>query len=498
MNSLENQALDLKTLSKDLACPSMPWIDGKSVTVNGVFEKSNPADFSTNQAIGYGDETTVDHAVNSSRRAFENDWGSRAPSDRREILLAAANKIRECAIELALLDSKEMGKAMSSSMGDAQVAASFIQYYAEAIDKTYGKTAPSDKGVLETQIFQPRGVVAAIIPWNFPIINAAMKAGPALATGNSVILKPSEYGTYSSIRLAEILKEAGLPNGALNVVTGGKEISQSLIAHKGVDLVTFTGSTETGASVMRTAASNGLKPVMLECGGKNSQVVFADAFNSDIGPAIAKYIAHMGMWNCGQVCVAHSRILVERPIYDKFIEAIIEACSTMKIGHPLDADTVLGPMAFSGQCQRTLAYIAEAEAEGAKLLLDGRMGVKGCYLGPTIFAEGSKSYSLWNKEIFGPVLAIEAFDDQAEAVRMANDTEYGLAATVWTHDLSRGHRLADALNVGTVSLNTRPAMPDGCWAAHAAEPAGQSGFGIEGGMEAMKSYTRLKATQFIY
>lgn len=480
-----------------------PFISGEKTEAArcGSFEKINPADASANPPIKDGNEECAAAAADSARIAFDDVWSKTPPAERRAILLEGARLIRESANELALLDCVEMGKPISASLGDANIAAAFIQYYAEALDKNYGKTAPSAKGFLETQNLQPRGVVAAIIPWNFPIINAAMKAGPALAAGNAVILKPSEHGAYSSLRLAEIMKQAGLPDGVLNVVTGGKTAAEALVRSSQVDLVTFTGSTATGKIVMRAAAEESLKPVMLECGGKSPQIIFADAFKSEVGGAIAGFAAQMAMWNSGQVCVARSRLLVERSVYDKVIEAVAAICATMKVGHPLDSATMLGPLAFEAQFERAMRSIETAEQEGARLVLDGREASadrSGYYCGPTIFSDADNAASVWRNEIFGPVLSIAPFDDADEAVRMANDTEYGLAATVWTHDLSRGHRMADAIKAGTVTVMSRPAPPDGCWLAHSAEPAGQSGFGVEGGMEALKSYSRLKSVQIVY
>lgn len=479
-----------------------PYVAGRKIESLSPdqFAKINPADGSRNPPIIDADHALAEAAAASARAAFGDIWCKTAPSERRAILLEAARLIRESADELALLDCVEMGKPISSSLGDAHIAATFFQYYAEALDKNYGRTAPSAKGFLETQFLEPRGVVVAIIPWNFPIINAAMKAAPALAAGNTVVLKPSEHGAYSSLKLAELMKEAGLPDGALNVVTGGRAAAEALIVSANVDLVTFTGSTATGKAVMGAAASSHLKPVMLECGGKSPQIIFADAFHSEAGPAIAGFAAQMAMWNSGQVCVARSRLLVQRIIYDEVVEAVVAACSSMQVGNPLDAATTLGPLAFKAQFDRALSSVDRAESEGARLALDGRDAGPngGYYCGPTVFAEAADAPSVWRDEIFGPVLAIAPFDDADEAVRMANDTEYGLAATVWTRDLSRAHRMADAIKAGTVSVMTRPSPPDGCWAAHSAEPAGQSGFGVEGGMEALKSYSRLKSVQIVY
>ena len=482
----------------DLHVDVRPFVNGERAASGSgaAFEKVNPSDLTQNVAIAECNADFVERTAATARNAFEGEWGATGPAARREILLEGARLLREAAHELALLDSIEMGKPMSASLGDANIAASFLQYYAEALDKVYGRTAPGDKGFLETQNFVPRGVVAAIIPWNFPIINAAMKAGPALAAGNAVILKPSEYGTYSSLRFAEVLTEAGLPAGALNVVTGGRDASQALIRSRDVDLVTFTGSTETGGAVMRAASENSIKPVMLECGGKSPQIVFADAFTGDAAPAIAGFIAQTSMWNSGQVCVARSRLLVERAVYDQVVDAVAGVCASMKVGHALDKESQLGPLAFKGQYEKAVRSIERGAAEGAELVVDGRdTSSEGYCLAPSVFSGASKSSSIWRDEIFGPVLGIEVFEDTDEALRMANDTEYGLAATVWTRDLSRGHRMAEKLNAGTVAVMTRPAPPDGCWAAHSAEPAGQSGFGIEGGMQALESYSRLKSTQ---
>ena len=465
-----------------------------------VLPRLNPANKSGNPAIFDCASETADQFVASSRRAFDESWCMTPPSERKEILLRAADLVRKSSDELGYLDSIEMGKPLSTAKEDVFVAAGFLQYYAEAIDKNYGRTAPGAKGYLETQRDEPHGVVVAITPWNFPVINAALKAAPALAAGNCVILKPSEHGSLSSLRFAEILTEAGLPPGVLNVATGGAAIAQSLIAHKDVDFVTFTGSTATGQAVMREAARDSLKPVMLECGGKNSQIVFADALDSEMAGAIAGFIAHTSMWNSGQVCVQRSRLLVEKPAYEPMMEMLQGICQSMSVGDPMSAETMLGPLAFEGQYNRVMAAIDEALENGAEPILDGRITTnnQGYFVGPTLLGNGAQVPNIWSAEIFGPVVTVDTFETPEQAVAMANDTPYGLAASLWTTNFPNAHGLSEKLRAGTVSVMARPAPPDGCWAAHSAEPSGQSGFGVEGGMQGLKTYSRTKATQFIY
>lgn len=478
------------------------FMNGERVfdVVGEVLHRCNPANKSDNPDIIDCATEVADEIVASSRHAFDETWSITPPSERKEILLKAADLIRQSSEELGYLDSVEMGKPLSTAKEDVFVAAGFLQYYAEAIDKNYGRTAPGARGYLETQRDEPHGVVVAITPWNFPIINAALKAAPALAAGNCVILKPSEYGSLSCLRFAEILTEAGIPPGVINVATGGATIAQALVAHKKVDFITFTGSTKTGQSVMKEAANNVLKPVMLECGGKNAQIVFADALNPEMAGAITGFIAHTSMWNSGQVCVQRSRLLVEKPAYDQILEMLKGICQSMSVGDPMSAETMLGPLAFEGHYNRVMANIDKAIEQGAKPVLDGRIGMTndGYFIGPTLLENGSQEPDVWSEEIFGPVITIDSFETPEQAVAMANDTHYGLAASLWTTDFNKAHGLSDQLRAGTVSVMARPAPPDGCWAAHSAEPFGQSGFGVEGGMQGLKTYSRTKATQFIY
>lgn len=456
--------------------------------------KVNPADESDNPPILIGRETHIRAVANNARDVFNTVWSLTPPGERKMIMLRAAELIRAKVDILAPIDTQEMGRPISNTREDVMVAAGFMQYYGEAIDKLYGQTAPGARGFLETQRLVPLGVVLAITPWNFPLINAALKIAPALAAGNCVIVKPSEHGSFSALALAEILVEAGLPKGVVNVVTGDGETAQSLIANENVDMVTFTGSSLTGSKIMQAAGAHGLKPVALECGGKNPQIIFDDA----VTPDMAGFVAFTTMWNSGQVCIQKSRLLVQASVFSQVKEMLAHICGTFPVGMPLDDATALGPLASRGQYERVGKAIQAAEDGGAEFVLDGRRTGRGFYVGPTIVSNSRSIDAVWQDEIFGPVVSVEPFDTDEEALAMANDTPYGLSATVWTNNMSRGHRFGEALNAGKVAIMSRPAPPDGCWAAHSAEPAKNSGFGVEGGLGAFKTYSRLKSTQFIY
>ena len=448
-----------------------------------------------------GDEA-VAAALRTARDAFDaGPWGRTGPMERRGMLLAFAAGIEAQAEELALRDSVDVGKPISAAVGEAHVAAGFVRYYAEAIDKHYGATAPTGPGALELQLRRPRGVVAAITPWNFPVINAALKIGPALAAGNTVVLKPSELSPASVLLLGQLGLEAGLPPGVLNVLPGDGLTGELLARSAAVDMLTFTGSTATGRALLRATGESTIKPLLLECGGKSPELLFADMDGPELEMVVAQ-IAGGALWNQGQVCVARTRLLVEASIFDRVLGYLLAQTGAVRVGHPRDPATGFGPLASPAQAARVRGFIEAGIGEGAELLLDGRVPAGGggsCYVGPTVFAGADADSSLAQEEIFGPVITVFPFRSEQEAVALANHSRYGLAASVWTRDLARGHRVSSQLRAGKVRVCCAPVPPvPAAGFAHSAEPAGQSGYGIEGGMRGLESYTRQQAVEFAW
>lgn len=479
-----------------------PVISGQRREAAGAnLDRINPADGQPGVALPLCSAEQVDDAVTAARQAWLGGWRWLAPGERQAQMLELARLVAERAEDLGQLDSIEMGKPLGDAVMDAHVAAGFITYAAQAIDKRYGATTPVHAGRLETQQRVPHGVVGAIVPWNFPIINVALKAGPALAAGNTMVIKPSELASGSALLFADLAREAGLADGVVNVITGDAAVGDRLVRHPGIDLVTFTGSTATGRKVMAAAASGSLKPVLLECGGKSAQLVFADIAGAVPMEALVQACSGAALWNQGQVCVSRSRFYVERPIVGAFTKALVAHLGGIEPAAPGSAACAFGPLASLAQYDKVCAAIAAGEAAGARLVIDGRTkrGPEGgFYVGPTLFTDVAPDNPLMREEIFGPVIALAAFDSEAEAIALANDSEYGLAATAWTSDFARAHRLGEALEAGTVAVNGVVPQGPGCWQAHAAEPFKQSGFGAEGGMAGFDAYTRLKSVQFAY
>ena len=474
------------------------FIDGKPVdALSGeTFDSINPATGALLAKVAACGEADVDRAVRSARAAFEDGrWSGRSPAERKAVLLRLADLIRENSVELALLDSLDMGKLVTDAATiDVPGSAAIFQWYAEAIDKVYDEVAPTGAGNLALVRREALGVVGAVVPWNFPLDMATWKCAPALAMGNSVVLKPAEQSPLSALRLAELAVEAGLPDGVLNVVPGLGEITgRALGLHPDVDCITFTGSTQVGKYFLGYSAQSNMKQVWLECGGKSPNLIFADCEDLD---AAADMAAFGIFFNQGEICSANSRLLVEKSIAETFLEKMAERAARYVPGNPLDPASTMGAIVDEAQTGRILSFIDHAKATsrlvtgGERVSIDG----KGCFVQPTIFADVAADDRLSREEVFGPVLAVSTFDTEAEAIGLANDTIYGLAASVWTSNLSRAHRVSDKLKAGTVSVNTvdalSPMTPFGGFK--------QSGIGRDLSLHAFDKFSGLKTTWIKY
>ncbi|TWP34930.1 aldehyde dehydrogenase [Leekyejoonella antrihumi] len=494
--TITDTPVDWHTRAKQLVFRTHAFIDGQATpSADGQTRATvNPATGQELAQIADCDERDVDRAVAAARRAFEDGrWSRRSPAERKVVLQRWAALILEHADELALLDSLDAGKLITdTTTGDVPGSAAIVRWYAEAIDKVYGEIAPTGPDALALVTRVPLGVVGAVVPWNFPLEMAIWKLAPALATGNSVVLKPAEESPLSALRVAELAVEAGLPDGVLNVVPGdGPVAGRALGLHQDVDVLTFTGSTAVGKLFLGYAAESNMKQVWLECGGKSANLVFADTADLD---AAAEGVCAGIFSNQGQVCSANSRLVVQRSIKDELLDKVVERARGIVLGDPLDPASTMGPLVSDQQASRVLELLADGARTSRTLIGGGRApGTPSpCFLQPTIFDDVPRDARIAQEEIFGPVLAVFGFDDEREALAIADDTAYGLAASVWSDSVARTHRVADRLHAGTVSINTVDMLdvltPFGGF--------GQSGFGRDLSLHALDKFTGLKTTWY--
>lgn len=470
-------------------------VNGKRVAAmdGQIFDCVSPVDGSILTQVARCSQADVDAAVAAGRRAFEDRrWSGMAPAQRKRIMIRFAELVQQHGDELAMLETLDMGKPVKYARSvDVNSAANCIRWYGEAVDKVYDEVAPTPSTALALITREPVGVVGVIVPWNYPMIMAAWKIAPALAAGNSVVLKPSEKSPLTALRLGDLALEAGIPAGVLNVVTGfGPEAGSPLALHMDVDCIAFTGSTRVGKQIHVMAGQSNLKRAWTELGGKSPNIVFADC--PDLDRAVEASIGSI-FFNQGESCNAPSRLFVEESIKARFIEKALALMPAYVPANPTLPDTVMGALVDQIQMNTVLRYIESGKSEGAKLLAGGEQALTetgGCYVQPTIFDGVKSSMTIAREEIFGPVLAVMSFTDMAEVVREANSSIYGLQAGVWTRDLNKAHGVARALRAGTVHVNQYDeddiTVPFGGFK--------QSGVGRDKSLHAFDKYTECKTT----
>ena len=495
MNATPTTAQDWRARAAALAINGQAFINGRYLPAasGATFDDVSPIDGRVIARVASTDQADVELAVAAARRAFDSGvWAHQPPRERKRVLQRFAELILAHRDELALLETLDMGKPIGDSLAvDIPATARCIAWYAEAVDKVYDEVAPTAHDQLALITREPIGVVAAIVPWNFPLIMAAWKIGPALAAGNSFILKPSEKSPLTAIRLAALATEAGIPDGVFNVLPGyGHTAGQALALHMDVDCIGFTGSTRTGKLMLQYSGQSNMKRVWLECGGKSPNIILADCPDLDRAAATA---ASAIFFNQGEMCTAASRLVIEASVRDRVLEKVLEASRGMAPGDPLDPATRMGAIVDEIQTRTVLGYIDAGRNEGASMLAGGkrvRENTGGCYVEPTVFADVRPDMRIAREEIFGPVLAAITVQDAEEAVRVGNGVEYGLAAAVWTRDIGKAHRIAKALRAGMVYVNCYDAdditVPFGGFK--------QSGTGRDKSLHAFDKYTELKTT----
>jgi len=465
------------------------FINGESTesTSGELRDLAEPATGEPLAKVAVANEQDVDRAVDAARAALEGDWGRTAPTERSRLLHALADALVANRKELAELESRNVGKAISSVKAELAQAVENFRFYGSAIASIAGRSNPVGGSLLYYSLKEPVGVCGQIVPWNYPLMMTTWKLAPALAAGCTIVLKPDSATPLSALRMAELATEVGFPPGTINVVPGpGTTVGAHLVKHPGVEKIAFTGSTATGAEIMRLA-SDGIKRLILELGGKSPNLVFADANLEDAIPSSVWSI----YYSAGQSCEARSRVLVESSIYDDFVARFSEAAQSLKVGDPLDPETQVGSLISNEHRDRVHGYVETGRDEGAEVVTGGEQpgDGKGAFYLPTVLAQVDNSMRVAQEEIFGPVVTVIPFEDEKDATRIANDVRYGLMATVWTGDPARGHRLARRIKAGTVGINMPftafPGIPFGGYK--------QSGFGRELGLETLDDYLETKS-----
>jgi acyl-CoA reductase-like NAD-dependent aldehyde dehydrogenase len=471
--------------------PGRLLIDGKWLDASRKFDTINPATEEVLTQIAEASANDVDHAVSAARKAFEDrsgPWRKMSASERGRLIWRLADLVEKNIDELAELETLDNGKPIfESRYVDMPMVIDVLRYYAGWATKIHGETINTNESAFTYTLREPVGVVGLIVPWNFPLLLASWKVGPALACGNTIVWKPASLTSLTALRFGELAVEAGVPAGVLNIVTGRSEIGRAIVRHPGVDKIAFTGSTSVGKEIMRVAADS-MKRVTLELGGKSPNIVFAD---SDIDNAVKGAITGI-FYGKGEVCNAGSRLFVESKVQDEFLEKLVARAKKMQPADPLDPKTRMGAIVSQEQMQTVLGYIEAGKKEGANLIAGGNRvsvdGSKGFFIEPTIFGGVTNDMTIAQEEIFGPVLAALAFDDVDQVIQQANNNPYGLASAVWTRDVKKAHAVSRQLKAGTVWINTYGLMD-------AALPFGgykNSGFGRELGMHAIEHYTEVK------
>jgi acyl-CoA reductase-like NAD-dependent aldehyde dehydrogenase len=464
------------------------FINGESVESSSgeIRELGEPASGAPLARAAMAGEADIDRAVEAARAALEGPWGKTLPNERSRLMHALADAIVANRKELAELETRNVGKAVTSVKGEVAVSAENFRWYASAIATIAGRAMPIGGSILAYTLKEPVGVSAQIVPWNYPIMMTAWKLAPALAAGCTVVLKPDPSTPLTALRLGELAAEVGIPPGVVNIVPGdGPTTGAYLVRHPGVEKVAFTGSTATGSEIMRLCAEP-VKRLSLELGGKSPNLVFADANLDDAVPSSVYAIYYAA----GQSCDARSRVLVEKPLYDDFVSRFTETAGKMRMGDPLDEETQMGSLISQSHRDKVHGFVEAGREEGAEVVTGGEaVDGEGAFYPPTVLAGVDSTMSVAQEEIFGPVVTVIPFEDEKEAVRIANDVKYGLTATVWTQDPGRGHRLARQIKSGVIGINLPntafPGLPFGGYK--------QSGFGREGSLETIEMYLETKA-----